>query len=238
MKSPVKAGLFHFIIVISIRQSQRMTIELNHLLPTPLKDRFLSRNSDVWSASVLWQQGEFIKIKAPSGTGKTTLVHIIYKLRQDYEGAVLFDQLPLTGLHEDALAELRQQKLSIVFQDLRLFANLTGRENIELKRVLQSPFYPADRIDTMAEMLGVSHVLHQEAGICSYGEQQRIAIIRALIQPFAWLIMDEPFSHLDKSNTGKAAKLIDIECRKRNAGLIITDLEDDENFTYNRQYLL
>ena len=238
MKSPVKAGLFHPIIVISLRQSQCMNIELNQLLPTPLKDRFLSRNSDIWNASVMWQQGEFIKIKAPSGTGKTTLVHIIYKLRHDYEGTVFFDKLAITGLPEDALAELRQQKLSIVFQDLRLFPNLTGRENIELKRVLQSPFYTTDKIDTMAEMLGISHVLQQEAGICSYGEQQRIAIIRALIQPFAWLIMDEPFSHLDKSNTEIAAELIDKECRKRNAGLIITDLEDDENFTYNRQYLL
>lgn len=215
-----------------------MTIELNQLLPTPLKDRFLSRNSDVWNASVRWEQGELIKIKAPSGTGKTTLVHIIYKLRHDYEGTVLFDKLPITALQEGALAELRQQKLSIVFQDLRLFLNLTGRENIELKRVLQSPYYTADKIDNMAEMLGVSHVLQQKAGICSYGEQQRIAIIRALIQPFAWLIMDEPFSHLDKSNTEIAAELIDTECRKRNAGLIITDLEDDENFTYNRQYLL
>lgn len=215
-----------------------MTIELNQLLPTPLKDRFLSRNSDIWNTTVLWQQGEFIKIKAPSGSGKTTLVHIIYKLRHDYEGAVFFDKLPITGLHEDALAEMRQQKLSIIFQDLRLFPNLTGRENIELKRVLQSPFYTADRIDAMAERLGVSHVLQQEAGICSYGEQQRIAVIRALIQPFAWLIMDEPFSHLDKNNTEIAAALIDTECRKRNAGLIITDLEDDKNFTYNRQYLL
>jgi ABC-type lipoprotein export system ATPase subunit len=141
-------------------------------------------------------------------------------------------------LHEDRLAELRQRQVSIIFQDLRLFPNLTARENIELKRVLQEPYYDAGMIDIMAETLGVGHVLQQKAGLCSYGEQQRIAIIRALIQPFSWLIMDEPFSHLDKANTHKAARLIEEECRKRNAGLVITDLDDDENFAYTKEYKL
>lgn len=215
-----------------------MTIELNQLMPTPLKDRFQQRNSDVWNTCIILKQGEFVKIKAPSGTGKTTLVHIIYKLRHDYEGSVLFDNVASTGLQEDALAEIRQQKLSIIFQDLRLFSNLTGRENIELKRVLQTPVYHSDVIDSMALALGVSHVLQQKAGLCSYGEQQRIAIIRALIQPFSWLIMDEPFSHLDKANIQKAAALIASECRKRKAGLLITDLEEDKNFIYTREYAL
>jgi len=215
-----------------------MTIELTQLIPVPLKDRFLQRTSDVWNTCLTLQQGEFIKIKAPSGTGKTTLVHIIYKLRHDYEGAVLFDHTPVTDLHEDALAAIRQQELSIIFQDLRLFPNLTGRENIELKRILQTPFYNSEVIDNMAETLDVSHILDQAAGLCSYGEQQRLAIIRALMQPFSWLIMDEPFSHLDIANTRKAAELIETECRKRKAGLMITDLDDDSNFMYTREYKL
>ena len=215
-----------------------MTIELNQLMPIPLKDRLQQRSSDVWNTSLVFHQGEFIKIKAPSGTGKTTLVHIIYKLRHDYDGRVLFDNIVTAGLQENALAEIRQQKISIVFQDLRLFSNLTGWENIELKRVLQTPFYTTDIIDDMANTLGVSHILQQKAGLCSYGEQQRIAIIRALIQPFSWLIMDEPFSHLDKANTKKAASLIETECRKRNAGFIITDLDDDMNFIYTKEYIL
>lgn len=90
----------------------------------------------------------------------------------------------------------------------------------------------------MAATLGITHVLEQKAGLCSYGEQQRIAIVRALIQPFEWLIMDEPFSHLDIANTKKAAALIETECRKRNAGLIITDLDEDENFNYTRRLTL
>lgn len=215
-----------------------MTISLNHIVPIPLKDRFIQKASDIWNNTLSFEQGDFIKIKAPSGTGKTTFVHILYKLRNDYEGTVIIDNKPLIDIKSNDLAELRQHKVSIIFQDLRLFPNLTARENIELKRVLQTPYYEADVINRMAETLGVSHIMEQPAALCSYGEQQRIAIIRALIQPFEWLIMDEPFSHLDNANTKKASDLIEIECRKRNAGLIITDLDEDENFTYSKKYTL
>jgi putative ABC transport system ATP-binding protein len=215
-----------------------MTIELDQIVPIPLKDRFSQRTSDVWNNTLKLEQGEFVKIKAPSGTGKTTLVHILYKLRQDYEGSVRIDNTSILDIKDDTLATLRQHQISIIFQDLRLFPNLTARENIELKRVLQTPFYEAAVIDSMAEALGVTHIMEQQAGLCSYGEQQRIAIIRALIQPFSWLIMDEPFSHLDLANTQKAAALIQTECRKRNAGLIITDLDEDMNFIYTKRYTL
>ncbi len=215
-----------------------MTIALDQIIPVPLKDRFSQRKSDIWNNILKLEQGEFVKIKAPSGTGKTTLVHILYKLRNDFEGDVRIDNTSLLNIKEDELATLRQQHISIIFQDLRLFPNLTARENIELKRVLQTPFCDATVIDSMAETLGVGHVMEQAAGLCSYGEQQRIAIIRALVQPFSWLIMDEPFSHLDLANTQKAAALIEAECRKRNAGFIITDLDEDMNFTYTKQYSL
>ncbi len=204
----------------------------------PLKDKFAQRTSDIWNAHINFNQGERIKIKAPSGTGKTTLVHILYKLREDYEGEVLLDGKALRQTGSDQLAINRQQQVSIIFQDLRLFPNLTARENIELKRVLQRPFYETGVIDAMAEQLGVTHILNQRAALCSYGEQQRLAIIRALVQPFSWLIMDEPFSHLDQANIGKAVALIDTECAKRNAGFILTDLDDDNHFTYNRQLAL
>ena len=215
-----------------------MTLELDHIIPIPLKDRFLQRRSDIWNNTIKLEQGDFIKIKAPSGTGKTTLVHILYQLRHDYEGTVRMDDVSVVDIKNDILAELRQQRMSIIFQDLRLFPNLTARENIELKRVMQKPFYEADMISSMAETLGISHIMGQRAGLCSYGEQQRIAIIRALMQPFSWLIMDEPFSHLDTVNTQKASSLIETECRKRNAGLIITDLDEDANFIYSKKYTL
>jgi putative ABC transport system ATP-binding protein len=211
-----------------------MDIELKQIVPIPLKDKFAKRDSGLWNQHLQFSKGEWVKIKAPSGTGKTTFVHIIYKLRYDYEGTVLWSNKDLKEINGDTLAKMRQQNLSIVFQDLRLFSNLTARENIELNRVLQKPFYDNSVIDTMAESLGVTHILHQRAGLCSYGEQQRIAIIRALIKPFDWLIMDEPFSHLDHENITKASSLIAQECNKRGAGFLLTDLEDDDHFNYTR----
>jgi ABC-type lipoprotein export system ATPase subunit len=215
-----------------------MQIELKQVVPVPLKDKFMQRPSSVWNTGVTFGQGEFIKIKAPSGTGKTTLVHILYKLRSDYEGEVLLDGNEARNINDDNLALLRQNKLSIIFQDLRLFPNLTARENIELKRVLQKPYCETAVIDEMAAALGVTYILNQRAGLCSYGEQQRIAIIRALVQPFSWLIMDEPFSHLDHANIAKASALIQQECNKRGAGFILTDLDDDSHFAYTKQLLL
>jgi putative ABC transport system ATP-binding protein len=211
-----------------------MLLQLQNIIPIPLKEKLLQRNSNVWNKNLQFKNGEFIKIKAPSGTGKTTFVHIIYKLRSDYEGNVLWADKNLVSIKAQELANLRQQHISIIFQDLRLFPNLTARENIELKRVLQKPIYEANVIDEMAAQLGITSILHQKASMCSYGEQQRITIIRALMQPFSWLIMDEPFSHLDKNNIDKAAALINTECKKRNAGFILTDLEDDEHFNYTK----
>ncbi len=211
------------------------SIEINSLIPVPLKEKLLQRSSDIWNRQEVFYSNEWIKIKAPSGTGKTTLTHILYKLRFDYEGSVLWSNKNIKDISDKELAQARQQKISIIFQDLRLFQNLTARENIELNRVLQEPFYENRVIDEMATRLGIAHILEQRAGLCSYGEQQRIAIIRALVQPFDFLLMDEPFSHLDKENITIAAALITEECRKRNAGFILTDLDDDDHFPYTRK---
>ena len=208
-------------------------IQLKTIVPLPLKDKLLQRPSDIWNETISFQEGEWIKIKAPSGTGKTTFIHCLYSLRTDYDGNILWNNKDLKNFSTTDLAAIRQQEVSIVFQDLRLFPQLTAKENIEVNRVLQQPYYNQDVIDTMAEQLGITHILHQKAGICSYGEQQRISIIRSLVQPFKWLLMDEPFSHLDEANTLKAANLIATECTKRNAGFILTDLEDDTHFKYS-----
>lgn len=216
-----------------------MTITLDHIVPTPIREKVLQRSSQIWNQQVQLQPGEWIKVKAPSGTGKTTLHHIIWHLRKDYSGTVLYDNQPVSNLSQEALAQLRQTKLSVVFQDLRLFGQLTALENIELKRRMPAtPFCSTDDVHVMAERLGVAHVLQQQAATCSYGEQQRIAIIRALVQPFEWLLMDEPFSHLDQQNTTKAAALIAEACTLRKAGFLLTDLDDDQHFSYTRHLQL
>jgi ABC-type lipoprotein export system ATPase subunit len=216
-----------------------MTIQLENLVPVPLKEKILARGSQVWNTQLTLQPGERIKIKAPSGTGKTTLTHYIYHMRYDYTGTVAYDGTATKTMQVEALAKVRQQKMSVILQDLRLFEHLSAFENIELKRVMiEKPYHESQRIHEMAALLGITHILQQPARICSYGEQQRIAIIRALMQPFEWLVMDEPFSHLDNDNTQKAAALIEEECNKRKAGFVLTDLDEDHHFQYTRHLAL
>ncbi|KAA2245077.1 ATP-binding cassette domain-containing protein [Chitinophaga agrisoli] len=210
-----------------------MQIQLSHLVPLPLRDKLLQRDSDIWNKEVSFTPGSLVKIKAPSGTGKTTLIHYLYHIRYDYSGKVLVNGQPWQAYDKETLAGMRQQQFSIIFQDLRLFDQLTALENIELKRTMTpKPYCTKEKVQEMAARLQVSHVLPQSARTLSYGERQRIAIIRALVQPFTWLLMDEPFSHLDEDNTQRAAGLIAEECRARQAGFILTDLDNDQHFDY------
>ncbi len=216
-----------------------MQIALSAVVPVPLREKVLQQQSDIWNRDITFSPGQFIKVKAPSGTGKTTLVHYLYHIRYDYTGTVKVDGKPWAAYSSGQLAAMRQQQVSVIFQDLRLFDQLTALENVELKRVMQpQPLYTQEKVHEFAARLGVSHVLNQSGATLSYGERQRIAIIRALMQPFQWLMMDEPFSHLDEANTAKAAALIAEECRKRNAGFILTDLDHDIHFDYSVSYLL
>ena len=207
------------------------------MLPFPLKEARHNRASDIWLKELLFTPGARIHIKAPSGTGKSTLIHSLYGLRHDYDGNISFRQHNLRQADGEAWAKWRQQDLSIVFQDLRLFSQLTALENIQIKNQLTN-HYPAEKIHAIAAQLGIEDKLDQSCGTLSYGEQQRVAIIRALMQPFVWILLDEPFSHLDEQNTRKAADLIRSEAGQRQAGIIIVDLEDDNRFDYTMKLSL
>ncbi len=199
-----------------------MQITIKQLAPTFLEKEKIQR-SEIWNKEISFNKGEKIQLVAPSGSGKTSFVHFLYGMRKDYTGAVLFNGQEIAKMTAAQTAAMRSGQMSIVFQDLRLFIDHSALENISIKRVL-NPF-GEDRISEMAERLGVLSKLKQAAGICSYGERQRIAIIRALQQPFDFIVLDEPFSHLDEANSKKALALIEEEAAKRNAGIILADLE-------------
>ena len=180
--------------------------------------------SQVWQQDISIIRGEHLHIVAPSGSGKTSLIHFIYGLRKDYSGSIFYDDADIKNFSTENFSAFRQNKISIIFQDLRLFEDQTTRENIEIKRIL-NPYHKPEAIDLMAQKLGIEKKLNQQVKTCSYGEQQRIAIIRALMQPFDFLLLDEPYSHLDEENRRKAMELIYEECDKRNAAMIFADLK-------------
>lgn len=200
-----------------------MQIQLRHLKPYYIEEKNWSA-SQVWKQNIVINKEEHLHIVAPSGSGKTSLMHFIYGLRKDYSGSIFYDDKDIKTFSTERFSSFRQNKMSIIFQDLRLFEDQTAMENIEIKRILD-PYHPSQQIIEMADRLGIRNKLGQPAKTCSYGEQQRIAIIRSLMQPFDFLLLDEPYSHLDEGNRKKAMELIYEECGKRNAAMVFADLK-------------
>lgn len=212
------------------------TISLEGIVPAPLAGA-IPPLSEIWNTKVGFQKGKKYLIYAPSGKGKSTFTHIVYGLRRDFSGQVQLDQRPMASLALQEWAVLRQNTLSIVFQDLRLFPELSAWENLQAKAVLY-PDYPPQELERMLEALGIRHLKDRKAAQLSYGERQRVAIIRALIQPFDFLLLDEPFSHLDEGNTHKAAALIEEKRAAQNAALLMTSLGDEYINDFDKRLLL
>lgn len=206
---------------------------LKDVRPAPIPTTMLAQ-SNIWASDLRLEKGKKYLVTAPSGKGKSTFLHAMYGLRKDYTGSVTFDNQLVTGFELEQWANIRQEKVAIVFQDLRLFLDLTGLENIRLKSELTNVKSEAEILE-MAERLGVSTILSQSCGTMSYGQRQRIAIIRALCQPFDYLFLDEPFSHLDKENIKNAVELITEVCQEQNAGYILVSLGESYELNYDFQ---
>ena len=205
---------------------------LEQVCPIPLLKQRDLRKSEVWAGRCLFKAGKRYLIEAPSGTGKSTFLHLLYGLRDDYEGLVQLNGIDIKTFDANHWAAVRKANLSIVFQDLRLFPQLNGLENILIKNNLTN-HKSLDEIHHIAARLGVMDVLEQAVPTLSYGQQQRIGLIRALCQPFDFLLLDEPFSHLDSDNVAIARELIEGELKERGAGLLLVTLGLDYGFQWD-----
>jgi ABC-type lipoprotein export system ATPase subunit len=213
-----------------------MQISLQKIIPFFFSQSAIA-GSQIWLQDIVLTKGEHTHIIAPSGSGKTSLIHFLYGLRNDYEGKILYNNEDTRKFDAEKKALWRQQYISILFQDLRLFTEQTVLQNLEIKRLL-NPFHTESKIIEMAKRLGVESKLNKLCSTCSYGEQQRIAIIRSLLQPFDFLLLDEPFSHLDEANRIKAMQLIEEEAAVRNASIILADLKEIEYFKAERKLMM
>jgi putative ABC transport system ATP-binding protein len=213
-----------------------MHLELQNLLPLYFEES-KKQTSEIWGKDLRFEKGEMIKIIAPSGSGKSSLTHFVYGTRQEYSGTISYDGENIRQLSVENFASWRKDHMSIVFQDLRLLPEQTVLENIDIKRQL-NPYHPVEKIEQMAKRLGIGKKLSSKAKTCSYGEQQRVAIIRALMQPFDFLMLDEPFSHLDNINRQTAMELMMEEAHSRGAAIIFADLERVDFFPYTKLFYL
>lgn len=189
-----------------------------------MEDSSQIRNSRIWEAPPFeFNRGCRICIQAESGGGKSSLLSFIYGNRNDYSGEILFDGKKIRDFSIPEWCEIRQKEIALLPQEMRLFLELTAIENIKLKNNLTN-HKTEEEINEMLELLGISAKKNSPAGKLSIGQQQRVAIIRTLCQPFDFIFLDEPVSHLDEANNRIVARLIENEAENNNAGIIATSV--------------
>jgi putative ABC transport system ATP-binding protein len=205
-----------------------LKIAFNNIIPLTFDHN--QKEDSIWGFNNLLESPGVYKIIASSGSGKSTLISILSGLRSDYAGEIKYDNQSISIFNANDWSILRSQKISLVYQDLRLFPGLTVRENILLSQEITGVNTSAAMTDLegFAATMNISNQLDKLVKHLSFGQMQRVAIIRAMMRNYDWLILDEPFSHLDQTNANIAWKLITQEAKKRNAGIIIACLDPYE----------
>ena len=193
-----------------------------------MKDEAFSAES-IWGKVCVLDSNHSYLISSNSGKGKSTLLSYIYGLRADYSGSISIDLKNQKNISIDSWSKLRTNKLSYLLQDLRLFNHLSVWDNLTLKNNL-TKHKTAAQIEEMLDEFGLLPKKNQLAGRLSLGQQQRVALIRCLLQPFEFLLLDEPFSNIDETNIQIAKRLIEQECKANNAGFILATLGHDYQF--------
>ena len=168
--------------------------------------------------------GEFVSIVGPSGSGKSTLFHIIGGLTPPTGGQVSVAGQDLASMTDAGRTQLRKRTVGFVFQKFNLLPNLTARHNIAVARHIAGNRGPADeRFLDILNLLGVSDRLDHKPAALSGGEQQRIAIARAIVNHPAILLADEPTGNLDSQNSRAVLELLrDLNQRMGQTILMIT----------------
>lgn len=212
------------------------TITLDNTLPNVFLQR-TDMESEIWRQQVSFEKGNTYLIEAQSGTGKSSLCSFIIGYRKDFDGKILFDGKDSRRLKVKEWIELRQKHISLLFQELRLFPELTAMENIEIKNSL-THHTSRKEIEGWFEALGIADKMASPVHLMSFGQQQRVAMIRALVQPFDFLLCDEPISHLDDENSQIMANIMTEEARKQGAGIIITSIGKHMELPYDKTFSL
>ncbi|CAN5745351.1 ABC transporter ATP-binding protein [soil metagenome] len=168
--------------------------------------------------------GEFVAIMGPSGSGKTTLLSLIGGLDRPSSGRIAVAGQDLAMLNGGALAVLRRRVLGYVFQDFNLLAGLTARENVSLPLELDGQPQKATRAaaDAVLASLGLTELGDRFPNDLSGGEQQRVAIGRALVGDRRILLADEPTGALDSMTGESVMRLLRAHCNDGGTAILVT----------------
>ncbi len=159
-------------------------------------------------ASLSVSEGEFVSLMGESGSGKTTLLEILVGLREPDSGSVFVASEDVLSMNARALSDFRKTKVGVVYQSFGLIPTLTARENIRLPLMLrrEGGRDAEEKIESIAERLGIFHCLDKAPRELSGGQAQRVAIARAVVYKPRLLLLDEPTGALDAENTDRVLK--------------------------------
>lgn len=208
-------------------------IVLKNPLPVVFEERRSLINSDVWLKELSLKKGETVLIEADSGTGKSSLCSYIFGYRKDFTGQICFDSTDINKLKVKDWVKLREKSLSILWQELRLFPELSAWENVMIKNSL-THFQTEQQINSWFDLLGIADKKDSKIGRMSFGQQQRVAMIRSLCQPFDFIFADEPISHLDDKNSSIMGQILLSEARRQGAGVIVTSIGKHMDLDYTK----
>lgn len=211
-------------------------ISLQQTLPNVFLER-TDIESDLWKQDVVFEKGHIYLVEADSGTGKSSLCSYVYGYRNDYQGSILFDGTNVRMLKIKDWVEIRKNAFSILFQELRLFSELSALENIEIKNNL-TKFKTKKQIIGLFDQFGIGDKLFQKCGKLSFGQQQRVAFIRSLCQPFDFIFLDEPISHLDDTNSSLMGDMLMEEVKRQGSGVICTSIGKHIELDYEKKFTL
>lgn len=189
--------------------------------------------SDVWQQELTLERGKTYLVEAASGTGKSSLCSFLYGYRNDYSGRILFDGEDVSRFRRADWVNIRQRHMSQLFQELRLFPEMTAMENVLIKNQLTG-CQSRETIEGWFERLGIAACRDKRLAHMSFGQQQRVGLIRALAQPFDVLLADEPVSHLDEENSRTMGEIMMEEACRQGAAVIVTSIGKHIEMNYDK----
>lgn len=208
------------------------TIQFHSVLPQVFSQR-TDLESEIWNQGVSFEKGHLYLVEADSGKGKSTFCSYILGYRHDYSGSVMFDNEVTAQYQVKDWVEMRKRHISHLFQELRLFPELTAMENVEIKNKI-TDFQSKEQILKWFDMLGIADKVDAKIGRMSFGQQQRVAMIRSLCQPFDFILADEPISHLDDNNSRIMGDIMMTEAKRQGAGVIVTSIGKHMDLPYEK----
>ena len=196
-------------------------------------------SAGVWGRDVEFVKGKSYLIEATSGSGKSSFCSFLCGLRNDYTGTITLvdDNGVEKPLLQCDVVSLRSGSLSVMFQELRLFPELSAMDNVMLKNRLTG-YATVDVVKEMLARVGLGNYLDTPCGRMSFGQQQRVAFVRALCQPFDFILLDEPVSHLDQDNAAVMSAMLRERQLMDGAGVIVTSIGYRLPYEYDSVYSL